>query len=117
MFIMGQEVARSMLGRGGSINIASSSGRRGNHGRSAYGCGKAAVIHLTQTMAVELAVHGIRVNVLASGPIVTPLVSEAARSSWSSATPMGRYGRPGEVAAAALFLASGESSLRHGALS
>ena len=110
-FMMGQEAARTMLGRGGCIiNIASSSGRRGNHGRSAYGCGKAAVIHLTQTMAVELAPHAIRVNVLAPGPIVTPLVPSTARSSWSGATPMDRFGTPEEVASAALFLASADSA-------
>jgi NAD(P)-dependent dehydrogenase (short-subunit alcohol dehydrogenase family) len=110
-FLMGQEVARSMLARGGSIiNIASASGRRGNHGRSAYGCGKAAVIHLTQTMAVELAEHRIRVNVLAPGPIVTPLVPDAWRQSWTSAVPMSRFGEPEEIATVALFLASEDSS-------
>lgn len=110
-FLMGQEVARSMLARGGSIiNIASASGRRGNHGRSAYGCGKAAVIHLTQTMAVELAEHRIRVNVLAPGPIVTPLVPDAWRQSWTSAVPMNRFGEPQEIATVALFLASEDSS-------
>ena len=110
-FLMGQEVARSMSASGGSIiNIASASGRRGNHGRSAYGCGKAAVIHLTQTMAVELAEHRIRVNVLAPGPIVTPLVPDAWRQSWTSAVPMNRFGEPQEIATVALFLASEDSS-------
>ena len=110
-FLMGQEVARSMSAKGGSIiNIASASGRRGNHGRSAYGCGKAAVIHLTQTMAVELAELRIRVNVLAPGPIVTPLVPDAWRQSWTSAVPMNRFGEPQEIATVALFLASEDSS-------
>ena len=114
-FLMGQQVARSMVGRGGNIiNIASASGRRGNYGRTAYGTGKAAIIRLTEIMAVELAEHGIRVNVLAPGPIETPIVApqltEAGRKTWTSVVPMNRWGRPEEVATAAAFLASDDAS-------
>lgn len=114
-FIMAQEVAKRMVGRGGTIiNLASASGRRGSYGRAAYGPGKAAVILLTEVMAVELAEHGIRVNALAPGPIETPIVAAnlpaSGRLNWTSVVPMGRFGQPGEVARAALFLACEDAS-------
>jgi 3-oxoacyl-[acyl-carrier protein] reductase len=114
-FVMAQAVARTMVGRGGNIiNISSASGRRGNYGRTAYGPGKAAIIRLTEIMAVELAAHHIRVNVLAPGPIETPIVAaqltEAGKQSWTAVVPMNRWGRPIEIAMAALFLASEDSS-------
>jgi 3-oxoacyl-[acyl-carrier protein] reductase len=114
-FLMGQQVARTMLGRGGNIiNVASASGRRGNYGRTAYGTGKAAIIMMTEIMAVELAAHNIRVNVIAPGPIETPIVApqltEAGRKTWTSVVPMNRWGRPAEIASAAVFLASEDSS-------
>jgi 3-oxoacyl-[acyl-carrier protein] reductase len=114
-FLMAQEVTRTMVGRGGNvINLASASGRRGNYGRTAYGPGKAAIIRLTEIMAVELSEHHIRVNVIAPGPIETPIVAanltEAGRVSWTSVVPMGRFGRPEEIATAATFLASADSS-------
>ncbi len=114
-FLMGQLVARSMVGRGGNIiNVASASGRRGNYGRTAYGTGKAAIILLTEIMAVELAPHHIRVNSIAPGPIETPIVApqltKEGRESWMSVVPMNRWGRPEEIATAAVFLASSDSS-------
>lgn len=114
-FLMGQQVARAMVGRGGNIiNVASASGRRGNHGRTAYGTGKAAIVMLTEIMAVELAVHGIRVNAIAPGPIETPIVApqltEEGRKTWTAVVPMNRWGRPEEIATAAVFLASEDAS-------
>jgi len=106
-FLVAQAVARSMVGRGGTvINIASSAGRRGNYGLSAYGSGKAAIIRMTEIMAVELAEHGIRVNAIAPGPIDTPMVL----AHLDAAGPMRRFGRPEEIATTAIFLASADAS-------
>jgi len=116
-FLMAQAVARTMVqaGRGGRIiNIGSISGERGNLGRAAYGASKGGVDQLSRVMAVELASHGILVNVIAPGPIETPLVeamlSAEERRLWTRRLPLARYGGVEEVAAAALFLASDEAS-------
>jgi len=63
---------------------------------------------MTQTMAVELASVGIRVNAIAPGPVETPLVrdmhTEQVRTKWINAVPQHRYGTPDEIAGAAVFL-------------
>lgn len=115
-FLLSQAVARLMVeaGRGVIVTIASVSGQRGNAGRAAYGASKGGVITLTQVMATELAPAGVRVNALAPGPIETPMVAQAhdpaAKARWLAHTPLGRYGKPDEVAAAALFLVSDDAA-------
>lgn len=95
-FIVGQAAAKAMLSTGGGsiVNIASISGMIGNAGRSAYGASKGGVVILSQVMAVDLAAHNIRVNVIAPGPVDTPLVERMhtakARQSWTDLTPMHR---------------------------
>ena len=114
-FIVGQAAARLMAaGGGGSIvNIASVSGMRGNVGRSAYGASKGGVVTLSQVMAVDLAASRIRVNVVAPGPVDTPLVAAvhdaAIRQAWTRAMPLRRYGTVGEIAAAVAFLCSDDA--------
>ena len=67
--LCGQAAARLMRGKGGRIlNMTSVSGQQGGTGRAAYGASKAAIINLTQTMALELAEHNILVNAIAPGP-------------------------------------------------
>jgi NAD(P)-dependent dehydrogenase (short-subunit alcohol dehydrogenase family) len=72
-FIVGQAVATVMRNTGGGIivKIASVSGIVANMDRSAYGASKAGVVLLSQVMAVDLAKYGIRVNIVAQGPVVT----------------------------------------------
>lgn len=115
-FIVGQEAARAMVQTGGGaiVNIASVSGMTGNVGRSAYGASKGGVVILSKVMAVDLAAHHIRVNVIAPGPVDTPLVAQmhppAIRQRWTDRTPLGRYATPDEIAGAIVFLCSPDAS-------
>lgn len=96
--------------RGRIVNVASVAGIRGSTGRSAYGSSKAAVINLSQVGANELSRKGITVNVIAPGPIETPMVkgmhTPGTRAGWLEEIPMGRYGEPEDIAETALYLAS-----------
>lgn len=115
-FLIGQRVARAMrdAGKGAIVNIASVAGLRGSIGRAAYGGSKGGVVIMSQVMAVDLAAFGIRVNVVAPGPIETPMVvamhDAAIRAAWQRQIPLRRYGEAHEVAAACLFLVSDEAS-------
>ena len=115
-FITCQAAAKAMLRAGGGsiVNIGSVSGMLGNGRRSAYGTSKAAVIHLSRVMAVELARQGVRVNVVSPGPIDTPLVNafytDAIRKEWTDRVPMGRFGTPEEIAPIVAFLCSDDAS-------
>ncbi len=113
-------------GQGGSIiNIASVAGIVGNPGYAAYASSKAACIHLSRTAALELARSQIRVNAIAPAFTATPMVDamvathrdpERALQKLGSIIPLGRLGTPEEIANAALFLASDESSFTTGAV-
>ncbi|MDE2327968.1 MAG: SDR family oxidoreductase, partial [Rhodospirillales bacterium] len=111
-FLVAQAAARAMVAQGGGaiVNIASVSGMRGNVGRTAYGASKGGVVIMSQVMAVELATAGVRVNVIAPGPVDTPLVARMhdaeIRRIWTDAVPMRRYATPEEIAGAAAFLCS-----------
>lgn len=95
------------------VLIGSIAGFIGTPGYGTYGASKAAVRSYARTWTNELADRGIRVNTLSPGPIDTPMfaeVSDEVRKALSAQIPLKRLGRPEEVAAAALFLASDESS-------
>ncbi|MCA3593592.1 MAG: SDR family oxidoreductase [Methylobacterium sp.] len=120
---------RAVLGpmraqRAGSIILVGSQlAFAGGRANAAYLASKGAIVSLAQTMAVDHAAEGIRVNVLVPGAIDTPLLArafaratdpEAVKARSISRHPLGRLGQAEEVAAAALFLASDESSFTTG---
>jgi NAD(P)-dependent dehydrogenase (short-subunit alcohol dehydrogenase family) len=96
---------------GSIINISSTFGRRGGTGASLYSASKHAVEGLTQSAALEAAHAGVRVNAVAPGPIDTAMLSRFAGSAERKAglaagVPLGRLGKPEEIAQTILFLAS-----------
>ncbi|MEP7270677.1 MAG: SDR family NAD(P)-dependent oxidoreductase [Acidobacteriota bacterium] len=114
-FYCTREAVKRMLPRGSGtvINIGSVAGLRGLPGASSYTAAKGAVISLTKGVAQEYAPHGIRVNCIAPGWVETPILEhlpESMRPMMVGMTPLGRIGRPDEIAGVALFLASEESS-------
>src|SRR5512132_1873487 len=115
VFLCGQAAARQMATQGGGriINVASINGFRGVENLVGYNVAKAGVIELTRTMAVELAHLHITVNAIAPAQIDTRLtrtLPEDARQRRVDRIPTGRFGEPAEVAKAAVFLASDDSS-------
>lgn len=118
-FLIGQAVARQMIAqqRGGSIiNMSSVNAELAIPNTVAYAVSKGGIKQLTAVMAVGLISHGIRVNAIGPGTILTDLVREsvmnndAARKNILSRTPIGRCGEPFEVASVASFLASDDAS-------
>lgn len=101
------------------ILTASTVAELGAANMSVYSATKAAVRSLARSLSAELAPQGVRVNVVSPGPIVTPIfgkmgLPDSTVQAWASElttkVPMGRFGQPGEVAKAVLFLASDDSS-------
>jgi 3alpha(or 20beta)-hydroxysteroid dehydrogenase len=107
------------VGGGAIVNVSSTGGLIGIPGNIAYNSSKWAVRGLTKSAALELA-PTIRVNSLHPGPVDTPMIHEAGLSAeefarrWEPLVPLGRAAAPSEIAHAALFLASDESSFMTG---
>ncbi len=113
-----------LLARGGGavINTASFVAVMGSRASQiAYTASKGGVLAMTRELGVEFAAQGVRVNALCPGPVATPLLEELFAADPERAekrlrrVPAGRFARPAEIAAAALFLASDESSFVNGA--
>jgi NAD(P)-dependent dehydrogenase (short-subunit alcohol dehydrogenase family) len=111
-------------GGGSIVNVASISATCGIAGQALYAPSKGGLLQMTRQLAVEFAPRKIRVNAVSPGTIVTPLLGTlpADPADWSEEHkwllahhPIGRFGQPGEVATAILFLASDEASFITGA--
>jgi len=123
VFYVAQSAAREFIraGTGGSIvNTASMSGTIVNtpQCQASYNASKAAVVHLTKSLAVEWAAKGIRVNCISPGYIATEMtgtVSADWRNYWEGLIPFHRMGTPEELAGAVIYLISDASSYTSGA--
>jgi meso-butanediol dehydrogenase/(S,S)-butanediol dehydrogenase/diacetyl reductase len=96
------------------------SGIAADHGLAAYNAAKAGALNFTRSLALELAPRGIRVNSISPGAVDTPLAAATSGSpviadAFRTAIPMGRFGKPHEIAAAVAFLAADEASFVTGA--
>jgi NAD(P)-dependent dehydrogenase (short-subunit alcohol dehydrogenase family) len=118
-YLVAKHVLPAMLaqGSGSVIHVASVEGLEGMSGSLAYNASKGGVVLMTKNMALDYAQDGIRVNCLCPGLIETPLTApldtpglEAVRAQMRAWHAMQRFGRPEEVAACALFLASDDAS-------
>jgi len=119
--------ARSALiaSAGSIVTVASVTARGARWHQSAYAVSKAAVLHLTRQVALEMAPHGVRANTLCPGVTLTPMIEQAARTDgptlmqdklhgsleqFRPGIPLGRLARPEEQAAATEFLLSSDAS-------
>jgi NAD(P)-dependent dehydrogenase (short-subunit alcohol dehydrogenase family) len=111
-FLCALEAARSMAPRGGGsiIGISSGGAQRAHRGMVAYDAAKGGVEGMTRALALDLAPYGIRVNALAPGAIDVRGWSEEEAASRAEAIPMGRVGKPDDLAGPAVFLASDDSA-------
>jgi NAD(P)-dependent dehydrogenase (short-subunit alcohol dehydrogenase family) len=125
-----REVAPLMIRQGGGriVNVASNVAKRGLPYRADYVASKWALLGLTQTLALELVSHRIRVNAVCPGPVEGQRIEQVMQShadaegrtlaeirqAWENDAPMKRFISPDEVAAVVCFLASGESSAMTG---
>ncbi|MGZ4293984.1 MAG: SDR family NAD(P)-dependent oxidoreductase [Solirubrobacteraceae bacterium] len=116
MFATVQAFLPGMLerGHGAIITMSSAAARQAARSSAAYAAAKAGVVAFTRHLAAEVGPHGIRVNCVAPSAVenerLLTWTSEEQRRAMAGSFPLGRIGRPGDVAAATLFLASDASA-------
>ncbi len=113
-FVLCRAALRNMMRRryGRIVNISSISGVFGNPGQGNYSASKAGLVGMTKSLAREVASRGITANCIAPGFIETPMthaLNEKQTEAIASSIPAGTFGKPGDIAAAAVFLASEEA--------
>ena len=131
VFLCAREAVRQMLAQepqgGVIVNIASAAGLIGVERRLPYSTSKGAVISMTRAIAIDYVTRGIRCNAICPGTVDTPFVAgylarnfpgreEEVRQQLHARQPIGRMGRPDEIAYAALYLAADEASFVTGSL-
>jgi 2-keto-3-deoxy-L-fuconate dehydrogenase len=127
MYRLVRALLPAMLGAGGGsiVNVASIAGIKGVPNRFAYGTTKAAVIGLTKAVAADFVGQGVRCNAICPGTVQSPSLETrleatgdygAAHAAFVARQPMGRFGRPEEVAELALYLGSDASAFTTGAI-
>jgi NAD(P)-dependent dehydrogenase (short-subunit alcohol dehydrogenase family) len=122
VFFVAQAFAKKLISMkrpGSIINTASMSGSIVNYPQeqASYNASKAAVVHLTKSLAVEWAKYGIRVNCISPGYIFTDMTASVAKNLiefWKSITPYKRMGKPEELSGAVVYLASDSASFTSG---
>jgi 3-oxoacyl-[acyl-carrier protein] reductase len=95
--------------KGSIVNIVSISGIVGNHGQANYSATKGALISFTKTLCLDLARFNIRVNAVAPGLISSEMSKDIDEKSYKSIIPLGRFGKPEEIAKAVFFLGDSAS--------
>ncbi|WP_377296947.1 SDR family NAD(P)-dependent oxidoreductase [Rhizobium sp. SGZ-381] len=127
VFLGARAAARQMIAQGGGgviVNASSGAGRKGAANLSHYCASKAAIVSLTQSLAIELARHDIRVNCYTPGHIETPFWKDIAEGfsrltgqtaddvieGFRRTVPAGRFGKPSDVAAAVSWLATSDAA-------
>ena len=111
---------RGMLRRraGRIVNISSIVGATGNPGQANYAAAKAGLVGMSKALAQEVASRGITVNVVAPGFVTTPMtdaLNDLQKAKLSESIPLGRLGKPEDIASAVLYLASDEAAWVTGA--
>ena len=115
VFYTCRAAARGMMKRraGSIVNISSIVGVHGNPGQTNYSASKAGIIGFTKALARELGVRGVRANVVAPGYVdtrLTQVIADEMKQIMLASTPLGRFGRPEDVAGAVRFLCSDEAA-------
>jgi 3-oxoacyl-[acyl-carrier protein] reductase len=115
VFYTCRAVTRGMMKKraGSVVNVSSIVGVHGNWGQTNYGASKAGIIGFTKSLARELGSRGVRANVVAPGYVntrLTDVLPEEAQQAMLANTPLGRLGKPEDVAGAVRFLCSDEAA-------